>query len=187
MVDDSLFLGGTMRDRFLAVVAHDNETAAQRLAQLADGPEDLGEQRDEAWRLLSEGARWAAQALNSVGITGTDDTPIGDADAAFNRAQHLDEQLFKLGQIGRHDRVALLVDAVKRACYHGADLGPLPGGRLGSFRAPGERPSVVVGIEPHSADLQDVGGALGEALLRVGELHLGNPVDIADAALAVAA
>lgn len=187
MADESLFLGGTIRDRFLAVVTRHDETGAQRLAGLADGPEDLHEQREEAWNLLSEGVRWAGQALRSVGITDTDDAPIRDADAAFNRAQHLDSQLLKLGQRGRHDRVALLVDSVKRACYHGANLGPLLGGRIGSIRASGEDLKASSTVEPHSADLQDVGGMLGEALLRLGELHLGDPIEIADAALAVAA
>jgi hypothetical protein len=184
MADESLYLGGTIRDRFLAVVAHNHETAAQRLAPLADGPEDLRDQREEAWRLLSDGVRWAGQALRSVGVEGTDETPIRDAESAFNRAQHLDVQLLKLSQLeGYNDAVALLVDSIKQACYHGADLGPLPGGRLGSFRAPGEELKAVPAIEPHSTDLQAIGVALGEALLRLGELRLGDPIEIATANL----
>jgi len=184
MPDESLYLGGTIRERFLAVLARGDETVAQRLEPLVDGPEDLRRQREEAWDLLSSGARWAAKALSSVGVDGTDESPIRDADAGFNRAQHLDVQLLKLSQLDRHnDAVALLVDSVKRACYHGADLGPLPGGRLASFRAPGEELKAVAEIEPHETDLQAIGSELGEALLRLNELRLGDPVDIANAIL----
>src|ERR1700693_3877529 len=180
MADESLYLGGTIRERFIAVVTQHDETAAKRLEPLIDGPEDLRRQREEAWDLLSEGARWAAKALTSAGVDGTDASPIRDADAASNRAQHLDVQLLKLSQLDRYnDAVALLVDSVKRACYHGADLGPLPGGRLASFRAPGEELKASAEIEPHATDLQAIGGELGEALLRLNELHLGDPVDIA--------
>jgi hypothetical protein len=182
-LDESLYLGGTIRDRFLAVVAQGGgETAAQRLGSLTEGPEGLHEQREEAWRLLSEGVKWAAKALSSVGIDGTDETFVRDADGAFNLAQHLDAQLLRLSQLGTYnDAVALLVDSVKQACYHAADLGPLPGGRLGSFRAPGEELKAIPSIEPHETDLQAVGGALGEALVRLGERHLGDPVEIASA------
>jgi hypothetical protein len=181
MADEGIYLGATLRDRFLAAVTPGRETAAQRLTPVAEDAEDLRQQREEAWRLLSEGARWAAKALASVGVDGTDERPIRDPDAAFDRAQHLDVQLLKLSQLDQyHDAVALLVDAVKRACYHGADLGPQLGGRPSSFRRPGEE--IKVGpreIEPNLTDLQELGNALGEALARLGSLHLGNPVEIA--------
>jgi hypothetical protein len=184
MADESLYLGGTIRERFIAAVAQHDETVAQRLEPLVDGPEDLRRQREEAWDLLSEGVRWAAKALTSVAVDGTDASPIRDADAAFNRAQHLDEQLLKLSQLDRfNDAAALLVDSVKRACYRGADLGPLSAGRLGSLRAPGEDLKATAEIEPHATDLQAIGGELGEALLRLDELHLGDPVDIASGIL----
>jgi hypothetical protein len=181
MADESLYLGGTIRGRFIAAVTQHDETAAQRLDPLIDGPEDLRSQREEAWDLLSEGAKWAAKALTSVGVDGTDASPIRDADAAFNRAQHLDEQLLKLSQLDRYnDAVALLVDSVKQACYHGADLGPERGGRISSVRASGEELNVSSEeIAPHPMDLQAIGGALGEALRRLGDLRLGHPVDIA--------
>jgi hypothetical protein len=177
MADESLFVGGTMRERFAAVLGRTDETAAQRLDPLLPGPEGLHEQREEAWDLLTHGVKWAAEALCSVGIEGTDESPIRDADAAFNRAQHLDGQMLTLGlRDGYRDEVALLVDSVKLACYHGADLGPLPGGRIGSFRAPGESPRAVTPIEPRTSDLQAIGAALGEALVRFGELGLGDPL-----------
>jgi hypothetical protein len=184
MADESIYMGATLRDRFLAAVTQGRETATQRLTPVAEGAEDLRQQREEAWRLLSEGVRWAAKALASVGIDGTDEKPIHDPDAAFDRAQHLDAQVLKLSQLDQyHDAVALLVDAVKRACYHGADLGPLPGGRTSSFRGPGEGIKVVTEIEPNLTDLQEIGSALGEALARLGDLQLGNPVEIANGLL----
>src|SRR5438132_819787 len=92
MSDGGLFLGGTIRGRFIAAVTRQDETAAQRLEPLVDGPDDLPAQREEAWDLLSESAKWAATALASVGVDGTDASPVRDADVAFNRAQHLDVQ-----------------------------------------------------------------------------------------------
>lgn len=185
MPDESLYLDGTLRDCFLAAVARGSgATAAQRLDALGDGPEDLHEQREEARRLLSEGGKWAAKALSSAGIDETAEIAVRDAEDAFNLAQHLDAQLLRLSQLERYnDVVALLVDSVKRACYHTADLGPTLGGRFGSPRAPGEGAKTAPQIEPHAADLQAVGSALGEALLRFGELRLGDPVEIAIAIL----
>jgi hypothetical protein len=180
MRDEAIFEGATLRDRFVAAVARDDETVAQRLAPFEDSPEDLGSQRDEAWKLLTAGVHWAALALRSAGVEGTDAGRIGDSEQAFQRGQHLDAQLWKLSQLpGFHDGVALLVDAVKRACYHAAELGPIPGGRLGSFRTMHGEPNLTetVGIRPD--DLRAIGSDLGEALRWYGELGLGRPVDAA--------
>lgn len=143
----------------------------------ADGPHDPRAQRDDAWKLLSAGTRWAGAALDSVGIARTSTTPIRDSETAFQRAQHLDRQLWKLSQqSGFHDREALLVESVKRACYRGAELGPIPGGRLAAS-------GVVNSVDPHPEDLQAIGSELGEALRRFAELDLGDPVQEAITAL----
>lgn len=111
------------------------------------------------------GVEWAARALDSVGVSGTDTTPIGDSEAAFARGQHLNGQLFMLSQLrGRHDRPALL-------------------GRLGAIRRPMDRPAVVEPVAPQEADLLEVGGQLGEALYRLNELGLGDIVTEATRAL----
>lgn len=179
MAVDHLFQGATVRDRFVSAVARNDETAAQRLMSSLPGPEDPHAQRDEAWEFLSAGARWAADALESVGITGTDASPIRDSDTAFERAQHLDRQLWQLGQRpGFHDAVALLVESMKHACYRGAELGPIPGGRLGSFNSP----RIVESIEPYPEDLQAIGSGSGEALHWYAELGLG---DVTDEAMSV--
>ncbi|HEX4836948.1 MAG TPA: hypothetical protein VFV03_00265 [Solirubrobacteraceae bacterium] len=184
MADESLFQGGTLRDRFVAAVSRDDETIAQRLDPLLPGPTDLHAQRDEAWRLLSAGGVWAARALSSVGIDGTDERPIGDSDAAFERAQHLDRQLWKLSQqTGFNDAVALLVESVKQACYHAADLGPQIGGLISTARAPGAPVPVTREREPDPTDLQALGGNLGTALRRLSEQDLADAVREANAFL----
>lgn len=181
MTDQSLYLDGTVLDRFVAATSRDDENVAQRLSSLAPGPEDLAAQRDEAWALLTAAGKWAARALNSVGVAQTSEEPIADADAAFERAQHLDTQLWKLNQqAGRHDAVALLVEKVKHACYLGADLGPMVGGLISSFRPSAAPPPVVFAREPNPADLQTIGSELGDALRRLGELRLADPVEEAE-------
>lgn len=147
-----------------------------RLEPLLHGQdEDPIAQREEAWTGLSVAIHWAAKALKAVGVDGTDTTPIHDSETAFSRAQHLEGQLFALSQIpGFHDRHALLVDAVKRACYAAAELGPIQGGRLGSVRRPTSSALIVPTVAPREADLQEVGSELGEALYRLNELDLGD-------------
>lgn len=178
---EPIFYGGTLRGRFIAAATRRDETAAQRLSLLVDGEEDLAAQREDAWVILSAGIQWAARALASSGVTGTDETPIQDSEDAFGRAQHLERQLFTLSQLpGFHDREALLVDSIKRACYAAAELGPIQGGRLATF---GRTPSVVAQVDPGLADLQEVGGDVGDALQRLDELGLGDIVTEASKAL----
>jgi hypothetical protein len=187
MINERVDLDATIRDRFLETVARRGRDLARELEPLAEAGESLDDQREDAWRLLSEGVKWAAMALDSVGVNGTDISPIGDSEAAFDRGQHLDAQVFKLSQLPqRNDRVALLVDAVKQACYSGADLGPLRGGGIGTFKAPDKESTIAPTVQPQSEDLQAVGDALGEALLRLGDLHLGDPAKIASSIFAPA-
>ncbi len=182
-----LFYGGTLGDRLIAVAARDDMTASARLDALRSREdEDVFAQREEAWTALSVGVEWAARALDSVGVDGTDTTPIRDSEAAFARGQHLGSQLFKLSQLqGRHDRPALLVDAVKQACYAAAELGPVQGGRLSAVRRPTDRAAVVEAVAPQEIDLQEAGSQLGEALYRLDELGLGDIVTEASKALAI--
>ncbi len=180
MAVEPIFYGGTLRDRFIAAATRQNETAAQRLNALADSEEGLGAQREDAWAVLSAGIQWAARALAFAGVTGTDETPIRDSEAAFGRAQHLERQLFALSQRpGFHDREALLVDSIKNACYAAAELGPIQGGRLATVGST----SVVGQIEPRLTDLQQIGGDVGDALQRLDELGLGDIVTEASRAL----
>jgi hypothetical protein len=96
---------------------------------------------------------------------------VRDADAAFERAQHLDEQLWKLSQQREsNDGIALIVERVKQACYLGADLGPLIGGLLSSA-------GMTRQVEPDPAALQAIGSDAGDALRRLSELRLADPVE----------
>jgi len=184
MAIESLFLGATLRDRFIAAASRDDEAAASRLAPFIVGSDSPEAQRSEAWELLSGAIRWTAKALDTAGVSGTDARPIRDSESAFERAQHLERQSWELSQRrGFHDSVALLVDAVRRACYAGAELGPIPGGRLAAIRHPSGPPSLVRPISPRASDLQDVGSGVGEALRRYAELELGDLVEEATASL----
>lgn len=182
---EPIFYGGTLGGRLVAVAARDDMTAAARLDALVNREdEDLRAQREQAWTALSVGVEWAARALDSVGVEGTDTTPVRDSEAAFARGQHLDRQVFKLSQLqGRHDRAALLVDAVKLACYAAAELGPIQGGRLAVVRRPTDQPAVPEEVAPRETDLLELGSQLGEALYRLNELGLGDVVTEATRAL----
>lgn len=178
MAVDPIFYGFTLRDRFVAAATRGDEAAAQRLSSLLDDHGDLVAQREDAWAVLSTAIQWAARALASAGVTGTDETPIRDSETAFARAQHLERQLFALSQLPEfHDREALLVDSIKQACYAAAELGPTQGGRLSAVGR------VVRDVEPVPADLQEIGSDVGEALYRLDELGLGDIVTEASKAL----
>lgn len=172
-VDEQIYLHETLRGRFVAAVARDDETVAQRLEPLIEADESRVRQREDAWQLLSAGAQWAARALASAGLADMSVSPIADSEAAFAEAQRLEQELFELSQLRdrSHDGEALVVDAVKRACYAGAELGPVPGGRLA---VPG---SVVSTIEPAEEYLQEVGSDLGEALRRLHSLGLADVME----------
>ena len=187
MAVDPISYGATLRDRFIAAATRDDQSAAQRLSALVDGHDDLIAQREDAWAVLSTGIQWAARALQKAGVNGTDDTPIRDSEAAFARAQHLGRQLFALSQLPEyHDREALLVDAIKQACYAAAELGPIQGGRPSLVRHPTSEPSTPPEVSPRESDLREVGGDVGEALYHLGELGLGDIVTEASKALATA-
>jgi hypothetical protein len=71
--------------------------------------------------------------------------------------------------------------ALTRALERATDrLGPLPAGRLGSFRAPGEDAHVVEGVSPTASDLLEIARASGEAL---GHAHAssGGEIDAVEA------
>jgi hypothetical protein len=186
MAVEPLFYGGTLGERLIAVAARDDMTAAARLDALRGREdEDLFAQREQAWTALNIGLEWAARALDSVGVGGTDTTPIGDSEEAFSRGQHLGGQLFSLSQMQGHPYgPAPLVDAVKQACYAAAELGPIQGGRLAAVKRPADRPALLREVAPREADLLEVGGQLGEALYRLNELGLGDIVTEASKALA---
>ena len=155
MAVEPIFYGGTLGGHLIAAATRDDMTATARLDPLLSrGDEDLFAQREEAWTALTVGVQWAARALDSVGVGGTNTKPIGDSEAAFARGQHLSAQLFELSQLeGFHDRPALLVDQVKQACYAAAELGPIQGGRRAHFKGPGGRTHTVVDVAPQETDL----------------------------------
>lgn len=181
-VDEQIYLHATLRERFVAAAARDDEAVTQRLQPLIEDDEAPVQQREDAWRLLSSGVQWAARALFAAGLPDITVARVGDSEAAFTQAQRLEQQLFALSQLRdrSHDREALVVDAVKRACYAGAELGPVPGGRLA---VPG---SIVNEVAPGEAYLQEVGSDLGEALRRLNGLGLADVVEETTKALAPA-
>jgi hypothetical protein len=119
--------------------------------------------------------------LEAVGIEGTDTSPITSDQGAFDRGQHLMEQMMALSRLpGFHDAVALTVDAVKNACYSGADLVPEIGGAL---HVGGTIPARRV-AEPAAAALERLGRLCGEALRRVCIQGLVDPITETKAAFA---
>lgn len=74
-----------------------------------------------------------------------------------------------------------LVDALDLAAER---LGPLAGGRMGSFRAPGFAPAIVEQVSPTHRDLMSIARAAGEAIGRLA-LATGGSVDPAVAVEAV--
>jgi hypothetical protein len=179
-VDEQIYLHATLRERFIAAAARDDEAAAQRLQPLLQDDELPVQQREDAWRLLSAGVHWAARALSAAGLPNFTVIPVVDSETAFAEAQRLEQQFFALSQLrdSSHDQEALVVDAVKRACYSGAELGPIPGGRLA---VPG---STVNTVAPSEEYLQEVGSDLGEALRRLNGLALADVVEETTKALA---
>ena len=136
--------------------------------------------------MLSTGIQWAARALQKAGVSGTDDTPIRDSEAAFARAQHLGRQLFALRQLPEyHDRSAA-GQRDQAGLLRSGRAGPIQGGRPSLVRHPTSEPSTSPEVSPRESDLREVGGDVGEALYHLGELGLGDIVTEASKALATA-
>lgn len=100
----------------------------------------------------------AALALRrAVGNDG-EPRPIVDGDSAFAELEPAAGALARMGQVPvKQAAVAALDLAVER-------LGPLPGGRLGSVRAPGAVPVIVEGRGPTGSDLVEMTRSAGEAV-----------------------
>lgn len=107
----------------------------------------------------------AAWALRQSVDQHTPPPELRTSDEAFQELQavvglHLDPPRERIQEA--------LVRALERATDR---LGPIPGGRLGSFRAPGEQPNIVEGVEPTPSDLAEIARASGEA---VGFAHVAS-------------
>ena len=162
---------------YVKEVARQDRGLEQILLREIPTPSTAETQREQAFTCLNTAMRWAAVALASIGIDDTDVSPIADSEQAFQRGQHLNDQVWKPYLLpGRHDNVALIVDSVKNACYGVADLGPIPGGRFKSDRTRIDTPP------PESLD--DVGRCCGQALWRLGMIGLADVVSETKAAFA---
>jgi DNA-binding MarR family transcriptional regulator len=130
--------------------APNGNTLRERRARYSGGPSDAA--------LAGRCVTIAALALRrTVGNDG-DPRPIIDSDSAFAELQpahgvpvHPDATEIK------RSAVAALELATDR-------LGPLPGGRLGSYRAPGRAPNVVKEVRPTGSELTDMARLSGEAV-----------------------
>jgi len=125
---------------------------------------DVREARDGFGGGVSEGAlagrcvTMAALALRrAVGNDG-DPRPIVDGDSAFAEYEPASGAIVHMGQVPvKKAAVAALDLAVER-------LGPLPGGRLGSVRAPGAPPVIVRDQTPSGWELTEMARFAGEAV-----------------------
>jgi hypothetical protein len=107
-----------------------------------------------AGRCVTGAARALRRALGNEG----DPRPIVDGDSAFAELQPafgvpVDRQLQPI----KDAVVAALELATER-------LGPIPGGRLGSYRAPGQRPAVVEAAAAEADDLREMARLSGQAM-----------------------
>jgi len=100
----------------------------------------------------------AALALRRIVGNDGEPRPIVDGDSAFAELEPAHAvPARKEGSKVKKAAVAALELATDR-------LGPLPGGRLGSFRAPGQSPRVANEVRPTSSDLLDMARLSGEAV-----------------------
>lgn len=125
--------------------------AARRARARFDG---RARERDLAGRCLTA----AASALRLALGRDTGAPAITNGDQAFEElsivaALHLDA--------GRELIQKPLISALDRACE---TLGPFPGGRVASFRAPDGRPAVIEPVQPTETDLIAIAEASGTAL-----------------------
>jgi hypothetical protein len=103
-------------------------------------------------------ATMAALALRRIVGNAHEPRPIVDGDSAFAELQPAHGvPVSKQGSPVKKAAVAALELAADR-------LGPLPGGRLGSFRAPGQSPRVVNEVRATSSELLEMAQLSGEAV-----------------------
>lgn len=119
-------------------------------ARFAGGPSEA----ELAGRCVTE----AAIALRRIAGNADDPRPIVDGDSAFAELQPAEG-------VPVPREAACVQEAVVTALRIATDrLGPLPGGRLGSFRAPGGAPNIVATVRPTTNDLVRIAQLSGEAL-----------------------
>jgi hypothetical protein len=100
----------------------------------------------------------AAAALRRAVGNGKEPRPIIDGDSAFAELQ----PAFGVPVPKEVEPIkAAVVAALELATDH---LGPIPGGRLGAFRAPGQPPPVVNRVAPTVNDLSEMARLSGEAI-----------------------
>lgn len=100
----------------------------------------------------------AALALRRAVGNDRDPRPIVDGDSAFAELQPAH------GVPVRREATAIKRAAVAALELATDRLGPLPGGRLGSFRAPGQAPKLVQDVRPTGSELIDMARLSGEAV-----------------------
>jgi hypothetical protein len=100
----------------------------------------------------------AARALRRARGNESEPRPIVDGDAAFAELQ-------PAFGVPVDPEIQPIKDAVVAALELATDrLGPMPGGRLGSFRAPGQRPAIVDAVTPAVDDLREMARLSGQAM-----------------------
>ena len=100
----------------------------------------------------------AALALRRTAGNDGQPRPIVDGDSAFAELEPAyGVPVGKEGALVKEAAVAALELATDR-------LGPLPGGRLGSFRAPGQSPRTVNEVRPTSSELLEMARLSGKAV-----------------------
>ena len=177
MADEALYLDGTLLDRFVAAIGRGDENLAQRLASLAPGPENLDLQRDEAWTLLSAGTLWAA-ARAELGRGCSDQSAAAPRLRRSLRRARRPSMVSCGNSVSRARRMMLSHSSWRRSSRLATRAPTSARSSAVSSHACGPRPptGISVGREPNPADLQAIGSELGDALRRLGELRLADPI-----------
>ncbi len=157
-------------EAFARGIAETAPKLERRAMRLAADAQPQGEELDLCVRALGE----AAAALRLAAGAAAPAAELRDGEVAFAELQAVSG----LRLDPRREAIQkALIPALERAT---ARLGPFPGGRVGSFRGPGEALQIVEEVNPSPADLVAIAGDSGRAL-GFAQLALKGEVDALEA------
>ena len=144
----------TVLDAFIEAII---DSGAPNGAEVREARDGFGGAASEA-ELAGRCVTMAALALRRAVGNESDPRPVLDGDSAFAEYVPASGAMVRVGQVPvKNAAIAALDLAVER-------LGPLPGGRLGSLRAPGAPPVIVHNQTPSGSELTQMARFAGEAV-----------------------
>ncbi|MGI8729284.1 MAG: hypothetical protein ACR2LK_04740 [Solirubrobacteraceae bacterium] len=144
----------TVLDAFIEAITDSGAPNGAEVREVRDGFGGGVSEAELAGRCVTMAALALRRAVGNEG----DPRSIVDGDSAFAEYQPASGAMVHMGQVPvKKAAVAALDLAVER-------LGPLPGGRLGSVRAPGAPPVIVRDQTPSGSELTEMARFAGEAV-----------------------